>query len=75
MEKRGKFLEMCFWEQQGEQVATVGESQRMCCLNRLPHSMESHAGSPRRLGYTLQQRAEVLWVLQQCIIKLVNKPR
>lgn len=45
MEKRGKFLEMCFWEQQGDQVVSVGESQRMCCLNRLPRSMESRAAS------------------------------
>lgn len=47
MEKRRKFLEMCFWEQQGDQVVSMRESQRMCCLNRLPRSMESHAGSLR----------------------------
>lgn len=45
-EKRGKFLEI--WEQQGEQIWSVGESQRMCCLNRLPHSVGSPAGSLRR---------------------------
>lgn len=49
MEKKDKFLDF-FSEQQVEQIVSVEEPRKMCCLNRLPCSMESQAGSLGRSG-------------------------